>query len=1208
MTDFNYLHSVTIWNFSLVKDIILRLTLPKNTCFVILIFLSDCMILPAILLFSSCDQPSRPSLHNVAVKKAMDINKIKKEHYSAPKVISITASSKPKRIGAGKPMMKIDSSNGGQPFFTNYSTDQGLALSAVGCEIQDRDGNLWFGTQGGGLSKYDGKSFTTYTSANGLANNSVQCIMQDRAGDYWFATQGGGVSRYDGKRFKNYGKREGLAANIVWDIIQDRSGNIWFGTYGGGVCEYSGKTLPNGDPVFRTYTTANGLAGNDVHSIMQDRLGNMWFGTDGNGISRYDGKAFTNYDTSSGLPGNSVWSIILDSSGDIWFAVYGAGVSRFDGKTFTNYTAAKGTLDNNVWTVMQDKSGIIWLGTFGAGLKRYESKIFTTISTKQGLAANSVLGITQDRTGAIWFSTSGGGVSRYDGKSSAIYSPSQGLPDDQVFPVIQDRSGKFWFGTQGGGFSRFDGKIFENYSASQGLVNDRVSCIMQEKSGDIWLGTYGGASKFNGKTFENYTTIQGLPANDVHSMLQDRHGDIWFGTNGGGVSRFNGKNFTNFDTAQGLASNDVWTMIEDRSGNIWIGTNGGGVSKYNGEIFTNYTTEQGLVNNEVVSMMQDHSGDIWIGTEEGVSRYDGQHFKNYTTADGLADNSTYSMVEDSIRHIIWFGTNKGLSGLMSRHSTGGNAQGDTIVIFNKETGYPIKDLNTNSLLVDNNGKLWAACGDVKLVRFDYDAINKNTEPLALRIQHIKVNNEDLCWNSLAAISGIAKSDSMTILNEMVSTFGKVLPPAVLKSLQKKYADIEFDSVMQLYPVPGNLVLPYKDNNLTIDFVAIEPDRPKQVKYQYILEGYNNDWSQPENRTTAVFGNIPEGKYIFKLRALSPYGVWSETQYTFRVRPPWYRAIWAYALYGISLLTVAIILDRFRRKILIEKERAKTRERELAQSREIEKAYTQLEAAHENLKTTQAQLIQSEKMASLGELTAGIAHEIQNPLNFVNNFSEVNKELTEELEEEIDKGNPEELKALALEIRSNEEKIRHHGQRASAIVKGMLEHSRNNTGQKVLTDINVLTDAYLKLAQHGMRSKDNTFNATINIDFDTNTGLISVVPQDIGRVLVNLYSNAFYAVMEKKKSHPVGYEPIVSVTAKKINNNIEIRVKDNGIGIPVKIIDKIFQPFFTTKPTGQGTGLGLSLSYDIVKAHAGEITVKSQEGEYTEFLVCLPISP
>ena len=260
-----------------------------------------------------------------------------------------------------------------------------------------------------------------------------------------------------------------------------------------------------------------------------------------------------------------------------------------------------------------------------------------------------------------------------------------------------------------------------------------------------------------------------------------------------------------------------------------------------------------------------------------------------------------------------------------------------------------------------------------------------------------------------------------------------------------------------------------------------------------------------------------------------------------------------------------------------------------------------------LKSTQSQLIQAEKMASLGQLTAGIAHEIQNPLNFVNNFSEVNTEMTDELMGFITNGDYEAAKELATDIKSNQEKISEHGKRADSIVKSMLQHSRNNTGQKELTDINSLAEEYLRLSYHGMRAKDKSFNTDFSFVPDSSIPLVNVVPQDFSRVLLNLFNNAFYAVNEKAKSGLDGYSPRVTVTTKLIQRDVLISVTDNGSGIPQRIVDKIFQPFFTTKPTGEGTGLGLSLSYDIVKAHQGELSLTSTEGEGTTFTIQLPLA-
>ena len=317
-----------------------------------------------------------------------------------------------------------------------------------------------------------------------------------------------------------------------------------------------------------------------------------------------------------------------------------------------------------------------------------------------------------------------------------------------------------------------------------------------------------------------------------------------------------------------------------------------------------------------------------------------------------------------------------------------------------------------------------------------------------------------------------------------------------------------------------------------------------------------------------------------------------------------------ALIVLGLIIISVI-------VLIRSNRIKQKANTLLQKQkqEIEYQRDQTNKVLTELKQTQTQLVQSEKMASLGELTAGIAHEIQNPLNFVNNFSEVSKELLEEMKTELDNGNNEDAKEIATDVILNLEKINHHGKRADAIVKGMLQHSRSSSGTKEPTDINALCDEYLRLSYHGLRAKDKSFNATITTDFDTSVGNINIIPQDIGRVILNLLTNAFYVVDEKNKSAVANYEPTIIISTKKLGEKVEIRVTDNGNGIPQKVLDKIFQPFFTTKPTGKGTGLGLSLSYDIVKAHGGEITVETKvadpglfgKGEGTMFIILLPVA-
>ncbi|MFZ1292113.1 MAG: ATP-binding protein [Melioribacteraceae bacterium] len=430
-----------------------------------------------------------------------------------------------------------------------------------------------------------------------------------------------------------------------------------------------------------------------------------------------------------------------------------------------------------------------------------------------------------------------------------------------------------------------------------------------------------------------------------------------------------------------------------------------------------------------------------------------------------------------------------------------------------------------------------------------------------------------------------------------------------------------------------LPLPFTYNTLRFECAAPSYENLSANQFEYFLEGFDKGWSSWTKETKKDYTNLPEGDYKFRVRAKNIYQYVSrEAVYSFTILPPWWRSWWAYGVYALLIGILIFIVDRVQRQRLIKKEREraeirettlrsqtieaenkmlqsenKRKELELLKTKELEAAYTELKNTHENLKATQQQLVTQQNLASLGALTAGIAHEIKNPLNFVNNFSEISGELLDEMKAELQNDNIEEALSIANDLKQNLEKINQHGKRADSIVKGMLLHSRGTSGEKTLTDINYLLDQYVNLAYHGMRAQNKEFNIAIEKDYDESLEKINVVPQDISRVFLNIINNACYAAYDKKKkSSDDNFSPTLKVSTKNLKEKVEIRISDNGNGIPQNIIDKIFQPFFTTKPTGEGTGLGLSLSYDIiVKQHSGEIKFESGEGKYTEFIITLP---
>jgi ligand-binding sensor domain-containing protein/signal transduction histidine kinase len=1144
-----------------------------------------------------------------------------------------------------------------------FNTEQGLVLSSILCTFKDSAGNLWFGSSGNGVSKYDGKTFTNYNSSSGLIHNLIQQITEDPEGNIWFATYGG-VSKFDGITFTNFTMADGLPNNDVLSMHADKEGNVWFGTYDG-LSKFDGESFVN-------YNENQGLPSSFIGAIFEDQKGQIWFATY-EGLSLYlpdsakaGKKPFKNYTTQQGLVDDNTRAIAGDSKGKLWIGTSN-GLSRFDpekegtAEAFVNFTEADGLLNNKIMCIWIDTDDNIWLGT-RTGVCRYKPAddgrmkgSFLNITTGQGLPHNMIEDITGDNSGNLWICTLGGGICKYDSKTVISYKTAQGLSDELIFSTAEDNEGNIWFGTNEGGLIKYDGQSFEIFTTRQGLPANKILALIKSRTGDLWIGTGEGLTKFDGKTFVNYTTQQGLIDNGVVSITEDRSGNIWVGTYEAGLSKFDGTSFTNYTTQQGLVHNTVWDIVEDKQNNLWFGTRGG-VSKFDGKTFLNFTRDQGLADNKVSKVFEDRMGNLLIGTWGGgisilrkstldnlddLSAFPGQKkiFETFSTMEGLPNDVVYSILEDSAGDII-IGTSSGITVLKGGlDPDGSHIAKDGAENFNQKTGYPIKDIaNNHSMLLDNKGIVWAGTGD-KLVRFDLNRVQKNPEPLHMFVSSIKLNNESISWHSLLEARSsdtVQKMKNISVpayITDELTIFGKKLNIEERDSMVNKFNNVHFDSVSRFFAIPANLALPYTFNSITFEFLGIETSRPDLVTYQYMLKGFDTKWNPISNNNTASYGNLPEGEYTFMVKAKSPDGIWSEPiRYAFEINPPWQRSWPAYLLYGLILVAVIFLVDRIQRQRLISKERQRAVKKELEQAKAIEKAYTELKA-------TQAQLIYSEKMASLGELTAGIAHEIQNPLNFVNNFSEVSIELVDELKQESSVVSRQSSVVshqssvvshqssmeIIDDIRQNLEKILHHGKRADAIVKGMLQHSRTNSGQKEPTDINALADEYLRLAYHGLRAKDKSFNAMMETDFDGSIGKINVIPQDFSRVILNLINNAFYAVHEKKQQLAIDlsglstltgqmqYQPTVTVSTKRSlslqgegRGEVVISIKDNGNGIPDHIIDKIFQPFFTTKPSGQGTGLGLSLSYDIIKAHGGELKVRTKEGEGTSFDIMLPL--
>ena len=1077
----------------------------------------------------------------------------------------------------------------------------GVFIGKITGITQDKAGYMWFMDQiNNRLIRYDGYRMKIFrndpSDTTSLGVGNFECVAADSSGGILVSVKNG-IDRYDpltGK-FTHYPYPVNQARNIS-NILVDHSGIVWVGTDKG----LDRLDLETG--IFINYphrnNDPNSLSCNIVRSLYEDHTGVLWIGTGfpfnmvkEGGLNRFDRKTgtFTRYMHDPNDPttiiNDKIRAIFEDSQGRFWVGTKGDGLHIMDRKkgTFTRLTndphnpkklsrppIRKGHDADHITFITEDSAGTIWIGTYMEGLVRYNPTTNTMDHFKSeqsrlgGFADSTTWCGFVSRDGALWIAAEGPNLFRVDPLQRHIYSI---ITPGSVNQFFRDNEGYLWVTTDGAGLLQYDRNehLIRQFKHdpldSLSLLQNHVGPIFQNTKDTLWVATYAGIRKFNKATqkfyrFFNPGELKDSVYNNIVRIFRDSRGIIWFVTWGRGLIEYNPKQntFRHFTSKPGvptsISSDFLNTIVEERPDLFWV-TGTKGVNRFDSKkgSFEHYLQDLFIGN-----LFKDSRGLVWAGTEKGLFTYDKKANKFIPYFDFLSPISSLPVggfIEDNAKN-LWITSFSSIIKL--------NPVTKQAFIYDNSFGIIPNTLAPwKSPYKNEQGKLFFG-SDNGIYTFYPEKLASSTN-LKLLITDLFINNRPIL-------------------------------PGAATFLKNPEGDT------------STLYLKYNQNNIAFNFAALDYRNPEAIKYTTVFENYDNVWREITGEKSSYYFNVGPGKYIYKIRAYNVDGTKAEKIINIHIYPPWWKTWWAYTLYGLLAITVIFAINRFQKQRIISRERQKVQAFELAQAKEIEMAYTELKA-------TQAQLIQSEKMASLGELTAGIAHEIQNPLNFVNNFSEVNKEMLLEMNDEIDKGNINEAKIIASAIIDNEEKINHHGRRADSIVKAMLQHSRSSSGVKEAVAINSFVDEYLRLSYHGLRAKDKSFNATVQTDYDESIVSLEIIPQDIGRVLLNLFNNAFYAVAEKKKQTGDEYEPIINVSTKRLSSlsgdggKIEIKVKDNGNGIPLKLMEKIFQPFFTTKPTGEGTGLGLSLSYDVVKAHGGEIKASSKEGEGTEFTVKLP---
>jgi signal transduction histidine kinase len=1106
------------------------------------------------------------------------------------------------------------------------------------------------------VNKPDQYRAVLWTSEEGLNTDYLNVMLKDAKGFLWIGSFGGELTRFDGARFKTFmpdPKRPGaINAGGASAFVEDSLHNIWIATERG-VSRYDIQT-----DLFTNFLT-------EIDSTTRD--GSMIpFGSTNTHIYCFESRTrIVTFDIrslekktvlTSSQPFNnlSFFSVlfsyaILDSkSNSVWLLDPSSEkgdngliqISITDGKQTkypwpiiypdrTREDAESMKLDlkrNSIW--INSPSGLL---EFSLKSKKFRViDVLTEITSAKGY--DRYIGIEIDRDGRVWFATNPHGIFIYDPETNQahkLFSDPKLQKDvsEHNMHLYIDRDGIVWasYYIAKGLYELIpyspSVKIYSGGSTNHSLSHPWVTNITPGAQGKMWIGTLDGLNIFDPvtETFEilREKDFKGLKGKVFAPLFIDTVKQTAWISAGTESNYWNMKVYevdlknmkaypVNFRDGSKQLDSLVYdpTLAKPFKGRYLIAEDNYGV----------FELKPGRRNAELLIPFASPKVRFVIG--DGIFFFEGPSknglnstFKftgdgRWTRAPHVFDTLKWSDIKyDSLNRSYWVCLRNEI--LLYDED------------FNKIKSFKPDEKANGRIVatqVDRSGNLWFAnmlrqvgkvnpsTGSVYFLT-EVDGYQKQT------FDQFEPSSQDSRGNIYFGSKINNGSVPAGLTKVQPGNESSVSPAGVyFKTLRVNNEEYPLSiSVDNLQEVS----MRHNENNITLEAGIIDHHARGAGRLRFKLQGgdIQHEWLYIGPDQPIRLENLQPGSYKLLVQAstigtemMSPEKILSIT-----ISNPYWKT-WAFQiLVVIVFITIIYAVIQYRSRSL--------KLQNVLLEEKITMRTNDLKHSLDELKATQAQLIQSEKMASLGQLTAGIAHEIQNPLNFVQNFSELSQELLDEMKHEIKNGNLSAAWEISEDVKENLEKVLHHGKRADGIVKGMLQHSRSSSGTKEPTSINNLADEYLRLAFHGLRAKDKSFNAATATNFDNSAGMINIIPQDIGRVILNLITNAFYAVTEKKKSLGDAYEPSVMVTTKRLNarpddpvgrGKIEISVKDNGSGIPQSIIEKIFQPFFTTKPTGEGTGLGLSLSYDIIKAHNGELKVETQEGEWTIFRIILPV--
>lgn len=1026
-----------------------------------------------------------------------------------------------------------------------------------------------------------------YTDKDGLSMNIGQSIVQDKKGYIWIATQQG-LSRFDGMNFTTFTKKDGLPNSFINVLFLDRQNNLWIGARGGLALYKDGKFTP--------YTTGtDALFENNVNCIGGSTKYGILVGTAG-GLFVIENEKLVRFPEKNDLLKKKIQAIAVDQNDRIYLGTPGDGVIVVDnnGKV-DQITEKEGLVSNNINSFLVDGDGI-WIGTQN-GLTLYQNGNFTqTYKKEEGISNNNIVALFEDRKGNFWIGTTDG-LNLKDGDNFITFDISDGLAGNVILSLCEDHEGEIWVGGYGG-ITYLGKSKFSTYTIKDGLPENNSYGIYEAKDGKFWVATYGGIAVIDDKDENNvkivtHTTKDNeLPSNTVRTIMDDqgKGESIWIGT-AGGLARYKDNKFTVYNEKNDLPNTNVRVVyIDKKSYRLWLGMRDGGLVLFNKEqekAEKIYQEKEGLLNNNVWFIKKDSKGNLWIGVDEGISRFDPEReeFTNYTKKDGLDCKDTHDILEDGEGYwIATFG-----SGLYYFNEN--QPKGKQFKQYTTDDGLPdnyiyriMPDEEDGIWLPTNKGvcrwnKKWDEEGKFVITTYTVNdglPSNENNAHGGL------VDSRGRIWFSTP--KGVAWIDPENIPKN------EIAPPVYVEQLKvdKETVDIHEGDKISLDPNPQNVY---------IKFTALSYRFPEGVKFKIRLDGFHkpNEWFEPlGNNRFVEYTNLPPGDYTFRVKAANSDGFWNEkgASLAFTIKPSFFQTILFYVVLGMVILVLVAgyiqnrtAQQRKRRKELKQRVEERTRE----------------------LKETQAQLIQQGKMASLGEMAAGLAHEMNNPANYIYGNADYLQRYIEDVRSvliaymKLDL--PEEHKIQKIREELDIDKkleelgglvkyVKEGATRISDIVSDLRFFVGKDEPELQKIDIHKNIETTLNLLHN--KTKDR-------IEVKKEFGKIPEIEgssSQLNQVFMNILSNAADAIPEKGM--------ITIETGMKDSNNLIVKISDTGEGISPENLPRIFDPFFTTRTKEQGMGLGLSITHRIIERHKGMIVVASQVGEGTTFELTIPI--